>query len=129
MEQAGYLKVGDFSNLDIPFLIEELDDLGNSTKRALESHFRVLYCHILKKLYQPDKATRSWDLSIKNSINEIEKILRKNPSLKNHLPEIKADAYSSAKLWASSETNLNEDVFPEKFDCGIEMLNYFTKEV
>jgi hypothetical protein len=58
-------------------------------------------------------ATRSWDLSIKNAMNEIKKILRKNPSLKSHLPEIKQEAYSSAKIWASAETFIEEEVFPE----------------
>jgi hypothetical protein len=111
--QTAFLKVGDFSNLDVAFLIEELDDLGGSIKRALESHYRVLFCHLLKKQFQPEMATRSWDLSIKNAMNEIKKILRKNPSLKSHLPEIKQEAYSSAKIWASAETFIEEEVFPE----------------
>jgi len=112
--QVGFLKVGDFSKLDVSFLIEELDDLGGSIKRALESHYRVLLCHLLKKKYQPEMSTRSWDFSIKNSKHEIEKILRKNPSLKSHLDEIIKDAYFSARLWASEETMLEEDVFPEE---------------
>lgn len=112
--QASLLKKGEYKKLDIDHLVEEIEALGRSERRTLESHLANLFLHLLKIKYQPGKHTRSWDLSIKNADYHAKKVYQQNPSLKQHLPDIFADAYYTAKLKACDETGLEEDVFPEK---------------
>jgi hypothetical protein len=47
-EQAGLLRNGQFNNLDIPNLIEEIETLGRSERRELESRLTILLLHLLK---------------------------------------------------------------------------------
>lgn len=118
--QALLLKEGQYSKLDLTHLIEEIDSLGNSEKNALESHLENLFMHLLKIEYQPLMRCLSWDNSVKNARFRINKLIKKNPSLKRYLPEILGDAYFSACLGASSETGLSESVFPKKCPWNID---------
>src|SRR5690606_9741534 len=111
-QQAMILKERKMEKVDFDHLIEELESLGNSEERALESHLTNLFMHLLKVSYQPEKHTRSWDNSIKNSSFQSKKILKKSPGLKSKMLEIKNDAYFSAILKASSETGIDADIFP-----------------
>src|SRR5438128_2161639 len=67
--QASYLKKKDFAHLDIENLVEEIESLGRSDKRALRSHLIILLLHLLKAKYQHEmqKNTHSWEASIKNA--------------------------------------------------------------
>lgn len=112
--QADFLKKGEFGKLDIQNLIEEIESLGRSEKRTLQSYLKVLLIHLLKEKYQKDKASRSWALSIKNSRLEAKQVLEENPSLKPKLNEIIKRAYESARLNAAQETGLPEKTFPKK---------------
>lgn len=114
-DQVKFLKKGEFTKLDIDHLIEEIESLGRSEKRALESYLSNLLLHLLKIQYQPNKRTKSWDLSVKNSRHKIHVLLKENPSLKRYLPSILSEAYFTARLNAISETGLDESEFPE--DC------------
>lgn len=116
--QAELLQMNDFRNLDIENLIDEVRSLGKSERRALESYLSVMLLHVLKKQYQPGKATRSWDLSIKHSYKQAMRILRENPSLRTQFEQIFSDAYETARIKAAIETGLDESVFPET--CEIE---------
>ena len=113
--QANFLKQKEFSKLDINHLIEEIESLGRSEKRAIESYLANLILHLLKIKYQPGKHTKSWDLSVTNSKYHIDKLLKNNPSLKRYLPEILKDAYFTARLNAIDETGLEDKLFPQ--DC------------
>ena len=113
-DQVDLLKKGDYKKLDINHLIEEIESLGNSEQRALESYLVVLLMHLLKIKYQPTMHTKSWDNSVKNALFRVEKLLKKNPSLKAYLPEIFNDAYYIARLDAASETGLDDKIFPAK---------------
>lgn len=106
------LKNGEFVNLDVRHLIEELDSLGISEKKALRSHLCNLILHLLKVKYQPAKHTKSWDRSILNARVEIKWLLKESPSLKNELQAIFCDAYEAARLKAALETKLSVSIFP-----------------
>jgi len=112
-EQAALLKAGRLNELDIINLIEEVETMGRSEKRALESRLTVLLLHLLKWRYQPVRRGRSWQLTIKTQRLEFLKVLRDNPGLKPSLEQCLADAYQMATLRASEETALDESVFPE----------------
>ena len=118
--QANFLKKEELDKLDIRHLIEEIESLGNSEKRALESHISNLFLHLLKIQYQPSMRSKSWDNSVKNAAFQIKKILKTNPSLRPKLKELTPDAYYVARLNASSETGLDESVFPKNCPWDIE---------
>lgn len=51
LEIATKLKARDFEHLDIENLIEEIEDLGRSPRKELESRLTTLLSHLLKRLY------------------------------------------------------------------------------
>jgi hypothetical protein len=111
-EQAALLRAGRLSDLDIAGLLEEVEDMGRSERRALESRLAVLLMHLLKWKYQPDRRGRSWELTIKVQRYEVKKELRDNPGLKPSIPTMMTDAYELAQLKAAKETRLLETTFP-----------------
>jgi hypothetical protein len=111
-QQAALLRSGDFARADIAHIAEEIETLGRSEKRELESRLTVLLMHLLKCRSQPDRRGRSWQLSIDNARHAIERHLRENPSLKAKLREILADAYDIARREAAVEADVPLRAFP-----------------
>ena len=62
-EQAALLKAGRLNDLDIINLIEEVETMGRSEKRALESRLTVLLVHLLQWTYQSNRRCRNWQLT------------------------------------------------------------------
>lgn len=79
------LKAGDFHELDVENLIEELEGLSGSNKREIESRLIRLIEHILKRCYvnMPD-CYRGWEVTIISQRDELRRLLRQSPSLKRH---------------------------------------------
>lgn len=111
--QIEYLQQGNWDRLDIPHLIEELEQVNKSNERELESYLVVLLTHLLKWEYQPYDRKGSWTGSIVNSRNRISKLFKQQQSLKSRLVEFIPDAYIEAKEVASAETGIKEGLFPE----------------
>jgi hypothetical protein len=114
VEQAELLKTGHWQEIDIKNLIEEVESMGRSEKRSLESRMIVLITHLLKWQYQPVRRGKSWELTIKGQRVNCLDVLEDNPSLKSKLDELFIKAYYRAKLEAAKETLLDEDYFPEE---------------
>lgn len=114
-EQAALLRAGKLSEADLINIAEEIEDMGGSEKRELESRLSVLFMHLLKWRYQPTHRGQSWKLTIAEQRQRIARRLKKSPSLKSVLPEIAADAYSDARYGAARETGRELEVFPT--DC------------
>jgi len=112
-EQAELLRNGRFSELDIDNLIEEVESMGRSEKRELESRLTILLLHLLKWKYQEVRRGRSWQLSIDEQRIQFEKTLNENPGLKLALDQIIKDAYKLAVIKAARETKISKAVFPE----------------
>ena len=112
-EQAELLKTGRFSELDIANLIEEVESMGRSEKRELESRLTILLLHLLKWKYQEVRRGRSWQLSIDEQRIQFEKTLNENPGLKPALDQIIKDAYKLAVIKAARETKISKSIFPE----------------
>lgn len=51
LEQAELLRTGHLQDIDLENLIEEIESMGRSEKRALESRILVLLTHLLKWQY------------------------------------------------------------------------------
>jgi hypothetical protein len=112
-EQADLLRNGQFNDLDIPNLIEEIETMGRSEKRELESRLTILLLHLLKWKYQEVRRSRSWQLSIDEQRIQFEETLNENPGLKPTLDEIVKKAYRLAVIKAARETKISKAVFPE----------------
>jgi hypothetical protein len=52
-EQARLLKEGRFDQLDIAHLVDEVEGLGASERRAVRNNLVVVLKHLLKYQYQP----------------------------------------------------------------------------
>jgi len=111
-QQANILKTGDFASLDLDNLIDEIESMGKSEQRELESRLEVLLIHLLKWQFQSDFRGRSWQATIKEQRKRIADHLKKNPSLKSHLPEVYKGTYDYAMLGAVKETGMAESTFP-----------------
>ncbi len=128
LEQVALLKRGQLQDIDLENLIEELEAMGRSEKRALESRLIVLLTHLLKWQYQPARRGKSWELTIKGQRANCLDVLEDNPSLKNKLGELFVRAYNRAKIEAAKETGLDEDHFPTECPYSITQLfdnNYY----
>jgi Domain of unknown function DUF29 len=89
----------DVNAMDWNNLIEEIEDMGASQKRALDSYVQRLIEHILKLKYwesEIDKCRNGWMKEVTNFRNQINRILKKNPSLKNYLKDEYQDIYQDA---------------------------------
>ena len=121
-EQAGLLRIGALSQLDVENLIEEIESMGKSQKKELVSRLTVLIAHLLKWDYQPERRGRSWELTIKAQRVQIRRHISENPSLKSMLLNAVILAYEVATISAAAETGLPESAFPETCPYTVELL-------
>ena len=80
----------DLENMDWDNLLDEIDDMGKSDKRALRSYTQRLIEHIFKIKYWSSERERnlnSWKIEVINFRTQIANILEDSPSLKNYLAE------------------------------------------
>ena len=110
-EQSQLLKTGQLHQIDWQNIAEEIEDMGRSEKRQLDSRLELLIMHLLKWQFQPNLRSRSWQLTIKEQRLRLSKLLQKNPSLQPNLTEAIEDVYPLATLSAERETGLS--LFPE----------------
>lgn len=109
---AKQLKDGNFSEIDLENLIEEIESMGRSEKRALKSNLLVLLMHLLKYKYQPEKRSNSWLSTIFEHRRRLKEDLTESPSLKKYLSEVFNECYQDARKQAALETGLSLDTFP-----------------
>jgi hypothetical protein len=114
LEQASLLRAHKFDQIDLENIIEEIEDMSKSERRALQSFLETLLMHLLKWQYQPAYQGRSWKFTIIEQRKRIESHLQENPGLKSKLPELVEKAYGYAVTGAVRETGLAVNVFPQQ---------------
>lgn len=112
-EQANFLRSGSLNQLDTQNLLEEIESMGRSERRELESRLEVLLAHLLKWKYQEGRRSRSWTLTIIGQRQKVSRCLKESPSLKHKLNESLEGAYSDAVITAERETQISRNVFPD----------------
>lgn len=114
-EQAQLIRAGQFDQLDLKHLAEEIEDVGKSEQRELASRMAVLLAYLLKWKHQPGKRSKSWEFTIRTQRKEVCYLLKEAPSLKTKFAdELWLDiVWAKAKGIAESETGLDLDTFPD----------------
>jgi hypothetical protein len=112
-QMADLLSEGRFAELDIDNLVDEVRDLSKRERDRLLSSVRLIVHHLLKWDYQPERRSRSWQITIQRERVHIIRYLKDSPSLKRYLTDAWLDeTYVVANLNAEKETGLK---FPA--DC------------
>ena len=79
-------RIGSNQSLDWENLAEEIEDLGKSARRELQSQIRRIVRHLLKLQHSPAKEPRrGWEEPIVDARAEIEDLLEVSPSLRTGL--------------------------------------------
>jgi len=110
--QADAIRSGRLVELDLGNLLEEIETMGRSERRSLESSLSVLLMHLLKWSYQPDYRSRSWTLTIQEQRIQARRIVKSSSSLKHRMEETIAGAWEEARVKAEKETGINQATFP-----------------
>jgi Domain of unknown function DUF29 len=110
---AELLKQDRLTELDLENLIEEIETMGRSEKKALRSNLEVVLMHLLKYKYQAEKRG-SWRATIREHRKRLREALEESPSLKPYFYKVFGLCYDDARLLAADETELPLATFPEQ---------------
>ncbi|XWK88035.1 MAG: DUF29 domain-containing protein [Phormidium sp.] len=125
-DTAAKLKARDINNLDWDNLVEEIEALGISQKHEVESRLKTILTHILKRCYLPlPDCFRGWQVTIRTQRNDLTRLLKKAPSLRNHLLAEFADIYQEALSEVSEE--YPETQFPQTWQFSSDLDAIFTE--
>jgi len=125
VKQAVHARARRFNKLDYENIAEELEDMGRSERRSVESHLKNLLLHLLRWSMQPGRSSGSWRDSIDNARDAIADLLHDSLSLKPHLPEFVDRQYPRARRSAANQTGMAETAFPDKYPFSLdEILDY-----
>ncbi len=106
LRQKEALYDGRLADLDLAHLAEEIEALGNSQYRALQSALTRLLQHLLKWDFQPERRARSWSLTISIQRIHASQDLEQSPSLGARRGEILDKAYALGRVAMLRETGL-----------------------
>ncbi|MGG6237051.1 DUF29 domain-containing protein [Nodosilinea sp. AN01ver1] len=121
------LKTRDVDQLDWEGLIEEIEDLGKSARRELESRLSVLLVHLLKRCYvNSPNDYRGWQLTIVEQRNALKRLLKQSPSLKGYFQNVLDEVYQDASAEASTAYPTSE--FPNAYPYNRDLQALLTEE-
>jgi hypothetical protein len=106
----------DFENMDWDNLFEEIDDMGKSEKRSLESYLERLIAHVLKLQYweaEKERNYKHWKVEIINFRRRIKRLIKQNPSFNALLAEIYPEVFQDVVDAWSIEFDIPENSFIE----------------
>ena len=117
--QVRLLKRGAYNELDIENLIEEIESLGKSDRRALRSYLILVLQHMLKIEYSAKNHIytyylNSWISTVRDAQTAMDLILEDSPSLKQEISKYLPTAYQHAAQKAAQEMNMNKKNFPSE---------------
>jgi hypothetical protein len=101
-----------FESMDWDNLIEEINDMGASERRALRSYLKRLIEHILKLRYWESERKynlRGWKKEVVNFREEIKSILEESPSLNSYLSQNYLDWYQKSVKAMRQEFTIPDD--------------------
>ena len=130
-QQARLLRERRWADLDLENVAEEIETLGRSDKRQIESRLEILIAHLLKWKYQPGRRSASWTSTITQQRLKIKGLVEESPSLERYPGKVFLDQYLGARIEASKDTGIAFDLFPEECPFTIEEIldvDFFPEE-
>ena len=108
VKQAQLLKSGEFQQVDLGNLVEELEDMGRSERRSIRGNLVIVLLHLLKYQFQPEQRSQSWQASLIEHRLSLRDGFEESPSLRQLLEDGQwiQRCYEDACKRASKETNL-----------------------
>ncbi len=86
------------NGLDVEHLAEEVEDMGGSQRRAVESHLRLIALHLLKLEFHPARENRGhWIGEVAAFRDTLATDFRDSPSLRARAPDLYGDAWRRAR--------------------------------
>ncbi|GFE67480.1 DUF29 domain-containing protein [Chroococcus sp. FPU101] len=114
---ATLLKEKQFDQVDWENVIEELESMGKSEKKEVQSRLITIIEHLLKLQYwEAEKAynERGWRGTVVEQRIQLELTLEDSPSLKPILEEVFLDCYQKARKVILKKYKLSSTLFPLK---------------
>jgi hypothetical protein len=100
------------NGLDVEHLAEEVEDMGKSDRRAVESLLRNALVHLLKLEFHPDtQAHRGWRREVREFRRQLETLFRDSPSLFARREEFVREG------WARALRDLQRDLEEDAPGC------------
>jgi hypothetical protein len=118
-EQAQLLRLGRFSEVDLPNVIEELESLGREVRELITDAYRDLIATLLEWEAEPSSRTRDNKKVILESRFRIRDEEGEARSLRDDAKRIVEDIYPEAVHLAMTATGLPRELFP--FDCPYDL--------
>jgi uncharacterized protein DUF29 len=112
IEQARLLRSGEFSQLDVENIVEELESIGRSDKREIESRLTMLLAHLLKWQVQIGFRSRSWSATIREQRDRIQDLLSESPSLRSAASSLRPALYARARRKSGGRNRPCRNRFP-----------------
>ena len=113
-QQAQLLRERRWDDLDLENLVDEVESVGRSDKRQIESRLEILLAHLLKWRFQPGGRGAGWTGTIFEQRRRLIGLLEESPSLRAFEQKEVFDSYPAARLLAAKETGIALSVFPER---------------
>ena len=121
-QTAQLLRERRWHDIDVANLIDEVEDLGKSERRAIDSQLTRLLLHLLKWQYQPQRRSDSWLDSITDARTQIDLAIKDSPSLKGYPAEQLEESYRRARRQAAIQTKLEIAVFPQTCQYSLDLV-------
>lgn len=109
-QQVSLIKEQRYSEVDWANLLEEIEDLSKRECDRFVSSLRLIIQHLLKWEYQPEKRSKSWEITIKRERNHLKRYLRDTPSLKRDWSDL-LKVYRDARADAANERGCQIGIF------------------
>jgi hypothetical protein len=125
-DQVDALRQHRVEDVDWENVAEEIEDLGKSQRRSIESQMVRMLEHLLKLQHASDPIRRNnargWQLSVKDARLVMRKLLDENPSLHPELAGMLPYAYQRGRLAALRKAKLPDQAIPESCPWAVEQV-------
>lgn len=111
-QQAALVRAGRFDEIDRDHLAEEIESLGKSEERGLQSSYKLIMLNLLKIMFQPEKRSDGWEETIIRERSNATDDIATFPGLKPKRDDLFARAYPLARSLAAKETRMAIRTFP-----------------
>ena len=99
LEAIAHLQNGDFRNLDVVHLLEEMEVLSGRDRAEVESRLGALLAHLLKRIYVNSAYdNRGWEITIREQRRQLRITLQQSPSLRKYFEQVFDRAWQDALM-------------------------------